>query len=301
MSRAPVISIGVPAYNAGTHIRAALESLLAQTWADFELIISDNASTDGTRDIVEEYRRRDRRIRYERQSLNLGANANYSWVARRATGEFFKWSSSSDWCAPTFLECCVRALHAYPDAVLAVPRTRLFQRVPEMSCEYEGDIEVLEESPSARFRNVMSNLALNNAISGLIRTQALRTTSLIQPYRGADVILMGHLALLGKFRLLNDALYFRRMEPSSSTVLQSDTEVWVHHYPYPSARMLMQNSRWHLGALRAVLTTPMSLAEHLRSLAFMARMCRWDRRFLADDLRQLWRYVSHSTLPGGSG
>ena len=135
-------------------------------------------------------------------------------VAQRAVGEFFKWASSSDWCAPTFLERCWVELQEQPDAVLAVPRTRLFEGSPDRSRVYESDIEVIDETPSARLRTVMTTMALNNAINGLIRMSALRQTRLIEPYRGSDLVLMAHLALLGKFRLIDDALYFRRMEPS---------------------------------------------------------------------------------------
>ena len=78
---------------------------------------------------------------------------------------------------------------------------------------------------------VVTKMALNNAINGLIRMSALRETRLIEPYRGSDVVLMGHLALLGKFRLIDDALYFRRMEPATSTVLQDPLAVLRHHYP----------------------------------------------------------------------
>lgn len=298
MSRPPLISIGMPAYNAEAYIGSAIESLLAQTCGDFELIVSDNASTDGTRDVVEPYCTRDRRIRYERQPINIGANLNYSRVAQLATGELFKWSSSSDWCAPSFLERCVLALSNDSDAVLAVPRTRMFEGTHETSQPYSGDIEVLGATPYERFRTVMTTMALNNAINGLIRSSALRRTSLVRPYRGSDVVLMGHLAFLGKFLLLPEALYFRRMEVGTSTVLQDPAEVWRHHYPRPSGAMLLQGAKCQLGRLLAVLSAPMPATERMRSLVLVARMCNWDRDALAEDLRELWNFISHRTLPG---
>lgn len=90
------ISIGMPVYNGAQYIREALNSLLAQTFADFELIISDNASTDSTQSICEEYERRDPRIRYVRQSKNNGALANFQFVLDQAQGEYFMWAAADD-------------------------------------------------------------------------------------------------------------------------------------------------------------------------------------------------------------
>ena len=114
----------MPVFNGAATIAGAIEALLAQTFGDFELIVSDNASTDGTRDVVEGLVVQDARIRYQRQATNIGANNNYSHLAVVARGEFLKWASASDWCAPTFLERCLELLMRNADAVLAAARGR---------------------------------------------------------------------------------------------------------------------------------------------------------------------------------
>ncbi len=291
MTRTPRISIGIPAYNSSAHIGATLEGLLAQSFGDFEIIVSDNASTDATRDVVENYMRLDPRIRYERQPVNIGANPNYSYVVRRARGEFFKWSSSSDWCAPAFLESCLKDLSAHEDAVLVVPRTYLFQETREKAEEYAGDLAVLQDAPSARFAYVYSKLALNNAINGLIRMSALRRTRLVDAYRGADIVLMGHLALLGKFRLLEQRLFYRRMERATATALQDDAGMWKHHYPQRSAGTLLQGCKRHAGWVWAAMSSPIGPGEKLRSLKVVAKYMYWERRFLVNDLRGVWHYL----------
>lgn len=86
----------MPVYNGAQYIREALDSLLTQTFTDFELIVSDNASTDATQSICEEYACRDPRIRYVRQSENLGALANFQFVLDQAQGEFFMWAAADD-------------------------------------------------------------------------------------------------------------------------------------------------------------------------------------------------------------
>ena len=295
MTKPPLISIGMPVYNGAAYIRFTLEGLLAQTFGDFELIISDNASTDATRDVIADCMLRDARIRYERQPVNIGANPNFSHVMRRARGEFFKWSSSSDWCAPTFLERCLGELSAHDDAVLVAPRTRLFQGDPSRSEDYEFDIEVLDDAPSARLSRLHSTLALNNALNGLIRTPALRRTRLMEPYRSADVVLMGHLALLGKFRLLPERLFYRRMEAATATVLQDPEAVRRFHYPQLNAGILFQASKRQVGLARAALSAPMPIGERLRALTFVAKMCYWERKTLLEDLRDALRYSTRGT------
>jgi len=297
MNKPPLISIGIPAYNAGASIASTIEGLLAQSFGDFELIVSDNASTDATRDVVENYMLRDPRIRYERQPVNIGANGNYSHVVRRARGEFFKWSSSSDWCAPTFLERCLEEILVHGDTVLVAPRTRLFQGNPSTWQDYAFDIEVLDEAPLARFARLHSALRLNNAMNGLIRMSALRRTRLVETYLSADVVLMGHLALLGKFRLLPERLFYRRMEAAFSTALQDPADVLKHHYPQQSARTLLQGSKRLMGRMRAALSTSMPMDEKLRSLIYVARTCYWERTAVLEDLRGVWQYFTRGTWP----
>jgi len=295
MTKPPLISIGMPVYNGAAYIRFTLEGLLAQSFGDFELIISDNASTDATRDVIEDCMLRDARIRYERQPVNIGVNPNSSQVMRRARGEFFKWSSSSDWCAPNFLERCLNELLAHDDAVLVAPRTRLFQDTPSKPQDYEFDVEILDDAPSARLARLHSTLTLNNALSGLIRMSALRRTRLVEAYRGADVVLMGHLALLGKFRLLDQRLFYRRMEAATATVLQDPEAVRRVLYPQLSAGILFQDSKRQLGRARAALAAPMPIAERVRSLTYVAKICYWERKTLLEDLRDAWRYFTGGT------
>ena len=297
MNKPPLISVGIPAYNAEASIASAIEGLLAQTFGNFELIVSDNASTDGTRDVVEDYMLRDPRIRYERQPVNVGANGNYSHLVRRARGEFFKWSSSSDWCAPTFLEHCLEEIMAHGDTALVAPRTRLFQGSPSTWQDYAFDIEILDETPLARFARLYSTLRLNNAMNGLIRTSALRRTRLVEPYLSADVVLMGHLALLGKFRLLPERLFYRRMEAAFSTALQDPEAVLKHHYPQQSVRTLVQGSKRLMGRVRAALSTSMPVGEKLRSLVFVAKTCYWERTAILEDLRGVWQYFVRGAWP----
>lgn len=103
----PMVSIGMPVYNGERFIREALDSLLAQTFADFELIISDNASTDATASICGQYAKQDSRIRYLRQESNIGAAANFRFVLDQAVAPYFMWAACDDkWSSDWLEEMC---------------------------------------------------------------------------------------------------------------------------------------------------------------------------------------------------
>ena len=92
----PKVSVGMPVYNGERYLEAALDSVLAQSFDDFEVVISDNASTDRTEEICKGYAHEDERIKYFRMRKNYGVNYNFNNVFRLSAGEYFKWASSDD-------------------------------------------------------------------------------------------------------------------------------------------------------------------------------------------------------------
>ena len=124
----PLVTIGLPVYNGGEALRRALDCLLAQSNANFELLISDNASTDGlTEQITNEYRLRDSRIRLVRQPVNLGAQGNFIWLAQHAKGDYFMWAAHDDFWSPNYVEVLADCLTRSPNAVLATGFTIIEQ------------------------------------------------------------------------------------------------------------------------------------------------------------------------------
>lgn len=110
-SSGPVVTIGVPVYNGEATLRAALDSLLAQSFSDYEIVISDNASTDSTATICAEYVRRHPKIRYFRQDTNIGGERNFKFVLDRARGIYFMWAAADDVRSPDFLDANVTILN----------------------------------------------------------------------------------------------------------------------------------------------------------------------------------------------
>src|SRR5688572_15385073 len=119
----PLVSIGMPVYNGEAYLCQAVDSLLAQDYGNFELIISDNGSTDHTAAICQKYAKKDKRVRYYRTNTNLGASYNFKRVFELASGEFFMWAGSHDIWTPDYISRLIRVLQAEPNVALAYTET----------------------------------------------------------------------------------------------------------------------------------------------------------------------------------
>jgi glycosyltransferase involved in cell wall biosynthesis len=222
--RQPRVSIGLPVYNGEKFICETIDSILGQTFKDFELIICDNASTDRTEEICQAYVSQDRRIRYYRNQENLGAARNYNIVFELSAGEYFKWAAHDDLCSPTFLEKCVEVLDRIPTAVLSYPRLTYIDDLgkPIRSCS--NLLELYAPKSHERFAFLQESFCNGpkrydcwTTIFGLIRAKALRTTPLIGNYISSDIPLLARLAILGEFHEVPEYLFFVREHQDRST------------------------------------------------------------------------------------
>lgn len=207
--RAPRVSIGLPVYNGAEFLEEAIDSILAQTYEDFELIISDNASTDLTETICRKYAAQDARIVYSRNAENIGCMNNHNLTFRRARGEYFRFAGHDDWCAPTLLERLVAELDRRPEAVLCFSAIVLVDgQGNETGVWYPT--EGTGATKLERFRELVLTNVPPGANYGLIRSDVLRQTSLFRSYTGSDNNLMAALALRGSFCLVPELLFFNR-------------------------------------------------------------------------------------------
>jgi glycosyltransferase involved in cell wall biosynthesis len=214
----PKISIGMPVYNAEKYLRLALDSLLQQDYADFELIISDNASTDSTQDICGEYVARDSRIRYYRNENNIGASGNHNRVFELASGEYFKWAAHDDIHLPGFLRRCMDVAERAPaSAVLIAPKTEVIDELGKVLDVPVESLDTRRLKPHQRVRDVLRKINFATAQYGVFRTEALRRTRLIQPFYAADNVLLVEIALSGEIWELSETLFQRRLHPGIST------------------------------------------------------------------------------------
>ncbi|WP_066380768.1 MULTISPECIES: glycosyltransferase family 2 protein [unclassified Anabaena] len=211
----PRLSIGLPVYNGDKFIPAALDSLLAQTFTDFELIISDNASTDNTEEICRAYAAKDNRIRYYRNNENIGCARNFNRVFELATGEYFKWAAHDDLHAHDFIMKCIEVLDKDPTVILCHSHVYFIDEQGEFLQNY--DIQLKADSPKnyQRFHELLTK-HLCYPIYGVIRSDALRKIPPMGSYGNADGIFLLRLGLVGRFYEIPEYLFFARSHPQQS-------------------------------------------------------------------------------------
>ncbi|MGH7513959.1 MAG: glycosyltransferase family 2 protein [Gemmatimonadales bacterium] len=205
----PRLTIGLPVYNGEKYLGEALDALLAQSYQDFELIISDNASTDGTVDICQRYVEKDARVRYVRQPVNIGLAPNHDVLVDLARGELFKWASNDDLYAPELVERCVAALDEHPDVVLAHCWSARVDGAGIVIEAYEYPLNTASPRAPERFRSILFDSGGDDDY-GVIRTDVLRRTAMHGSHHHADHTIIAELALYGRFYQVPEWLYFRR-------------------------------------------------------------------------------------------
>ena len=279
----PLVTVGVPVFNGEMYLSQSLESVLSQTITNLLLLVSDNESTDSTQNQCMQYVNKDARVRYYRQRKNIGVFQNYNELARKSASKYFKWQSSSDWCDRAMLAACVDVLESRPDVVLACPQVWLEGESGGLS-PYDKDFGLEMEDPAARFSYLCDNIQLCNLFNGVIRTDALRRSSLNQSFLGSDIVLLAELSLCGKVVLITDRLWCRRMTPSSASKLQSaeQRKEFLIGTPSSVGRYLTWKSTYAL--ILVVLRSGRDFKVKIRSLRYLLRKAIMSRQELLREM-----------------
>jgi glycosyltransferase involved in cell wall biosynthesis len=221
----PRVSVGLPAFNGEKYLPKALDSLLAQDYEDFELIISDNASTDETGRICEKYARQDGRIRYSRNPSNIGLAPNHNRVFTLARGEFFKWAACDDEYPRQMLKRYMEAFDAAPPSVSVV--YSVCEYIDELGNPlgtYSDHVDTRNAAPARRLAHLLQHINIYNWAYGLIRSEMLRKTRLLGSFPIADRVLFGELAMLGVFVELSEPLLRLRIHEGRSFTHYKDAQ-----------------------------------------------------------------------------
>ena len=274
----------MPVYEGEAFLAEALDSLIGQTFADFELIVSDNASTDATQDICRDYAARDPRIRYVRQERNIGAVPNFNRVFELSDSPYFKWAAHDDLCDPTYLEKAVALLDARPDVVWCHSRSSHIDARGELLDEAEAlDVSyAAREAPMAaeRFSAVLMDDQGCLDSYGLIRSQALRRTPLYLSCYGAEKVVMAELALMGPYAEIPETLFFARVSAQGSGNLRDadEQQTFIDPSVRESGKVRLRLLRGYLDAIRRSAPTPAQAARaRLGLVRWMLQPGKWAR------------------------
>lgn len=212
MSKKPLISIGLPTYNRAATLGRAIESVLDQDYQNFELLISDNASTDDTEAICLHAAKQDNRIKYLRQPTNMGATANFREVLKRSGGELFLWLADDDWLDESYIGRCAQVLLEHPEYSLVYGKVRFFHQGKFV---HDGvSIDLFKNKGSERVLEYYRSVTDNGMFYGVMR----RAQLLDVPFRNTmagDWLVMASIAFMGQVETLEDVCSNRSLDGAS--------------------------------------------------------------------------------------
>jgi glycosyltransferase involved in cell wall biosynthesis len=286
----------MPVYNGEAFLAQTIESVLGQTYADLELIVSDNGSTDRTPDIVQDYAARDRRVRFVRTDVNRGAAWNYRRTFELARGEFFRWAPADDLFAPDSVAACVAALDADPDAVLCYPKTELIDPEGRAIRAYDDNLDLRSSDPAERLARAMAQIGLVNVIYGLMRTEALGKTRLMGTFVGADEVLVFELALQGKFLELPTSRFYRRIHENAFSQMTTTEQKQAFFDPRQAGRFSPRLWQHYRQCLHGVIHAPISAAAKSRAIRVLLRSAISVRKDLMREVVAGTRHVARPKL-----
>lgn len=287
MSASPPVSLGMPVHQGEAFLAEALDSVLAQDFVDFEVLISDNASTDATADIAADYVRCDERVRYVRNEENIGAARNYNQVVTLTGGEYFKWAAHDDRLAPQFLSRCVEVLRTDASITLAYSITAdIDENGTELSRYQAGDY-ASSRDPVERAADILRRPSPCYETFGVARRDALERTRLIGPYTSSDRTLLLELALQGRFHEVDEVLFLHRQHPGRSVHLSPGQSRLRWFDPLAAGP---NYATWRLGReyVGAISRSRLPTADRVRAMALMGGWTVAHRRRL---LRECGRAV----------
>ncbi len=291
----PRVTVGLPVYNGLPWLVDAVESVLAQTFADFEIVIADNGSTDDTERLCREFAARDPRVRYERSEVNRGAAYNWNRVLDLAKGEYFKWFADDDLCDPELLGLSVAAMEAHPRAALVYPRTRFIDEHGQTFLTFDegGHLAHWPGDSLQRGRQMLDalfdrqhglDLICTVGIFGLTRTSIARQIRPMGGYSGADWIVVLELTLAGDVVQLPESLSVIRRHPDALSWQNFQADVTrtefaltqqQFHDPSRGGRLAAELGLWrhYVELARAINRSSLSRNDRLSLLAHYARIC----------------------------
>lgn len=294
----PCVSIGLPLFNAEASLTRCLDSILGQDFADFEVVIADNASLDATGDICRQYEKRDRRVRYFRNDVNIGVNPNHDRVFELSRGKYFAWSAADVEWRPGMLRRCVEVLASAPkDVVLVYPWCEMVSDGQTVSIPHQQSIECRDPRPYRRMEAVTRHVVMVTQLYGLMKRDALSQTRLNGAYASSDVVLLVELAMIGQIWELPEALLQRKVDSHRGTAaVCHNPDAWFEWLAPGRKRKLEDrlghNARLALEYWRGAWRMPLTPVDKLVCLTIAPWLAYWRTILrITGPARHAWRRV----------
>ncbi len=220
----PKVSIGLPVYNGEKYLRRAVDSVLQQDYLDFELIISDNGSTDSTAEICKSYAQKDSRVRYCRSEKNQGAKWNFNFVFEQARGQYFKWAAYDDECKPSMLRRCVETLDQAPNSVMLVyARAEIIDSAGCVCGPVPDRANIRFAEPHLRMAKLLFSFHFGPAQYGLFRREALRRVRPIGTI-AADRVMLAEVAMRSEIWEVPEVLFRLRLHSENALAVNKSRQ-----------------------------------------------------------------------------
>jgi len=312
MNGDPVLTIGMPVFNGERFLAKALDSYLNQTFTDFQILLSDNASTDKTEEIARDYVARDKRIRYFRNPRNMGAGWNFLRVYKLATGRYYKQAAHDDFCEPDFLEVCINALESDPGLVVAHTKTRVVDAEGNLIEDYECPLRTDHSDPVIRFADLTIINHRCFQIFGVHRLSALQSLPPMGSFPHADGVLLAQLGLIGRFFESEKRLFINTRHSGQSSwtmparnqkprfrLTSKDIRMPPQEWWDPERGQKITLPEWNIFVqyLRSINQSSLDSAQKMRARSALLRWSiRYHRKLLGDFVfaadHMLWKLQS---------
>ena len=285
------VVIGLPVYNGQKYLGAAIESHLSQSFGDFDLVISDNGSTDATSEICADYASKDRRIKYLRSAENRGILWNHRRLleAIESPSQYFRWAGADDIIEPGLLLAMVEVLNTRPEVEAVVPDTKNIDDRGEIIASVPRTLDLQSSDVFERARDVLMANYQHVIAYGLLRSSTLRLMRTGPNYPGWDSVFIWELALRGQMVQSEGPALRRRFHAGSISRVKTVKEMrkWVE--PNAKTGMSFPHWTWAYERARALMACPLPTRDRLRIGAFLARATLSQRRSLVRDVTQAAR------------
>ncbi|MBQ0798497.1 MAG: glycosyltransferase family 2 protein [Porticoccaceae bacterium] len=274
-----LVTVGIPTYNRADMLRRSIDSVLRQDYAQIEVLISDNFSTDNTQSVCQQFCEKDRRVRYVQQSSNIGASANFKDVLTRASGEYFMWLGDDDWIDSAYVSSCVSLLASDLDTALVSGAPQYYSEGKKVS---EGKMFNLEQrSWVARVVGYYGKVADNGMFYGIMRTAKLQQVNIPNTMAG-DWHLLANIVSTGKTRMLTSVSVHRELGGATASYRKIAESLGL-----PKIQAVLPMATAACGAWKNIIFN----GQLYKSRNILRRVALANVVFIVVALKNMWRYL----------